>query len=452
MSQDSPTSASRRWGGVKPSADSTAVAASTQVERAASLEKIRELSSSLARYRDELVRVAAADIGFTVRDTRREVDNTVARLPTFADAAEMLSGRRPLAGAGQSVALLLPYDGSAWLNIAIVSIWLVGNRVRVKFSSKSSRLARLSAEIYRPVFGGDVRFDYRPGSEFLDWAIDSPEVAAVVVFGSDRHVLPRRDHVREAGKKLVFEGPGNDPFVVLNGANLERAAAALVQAKLVNSGQTCTAPERIFVQSAVHDAFLEAFVERMRSAQVGDPMDPSAEVAPLASDVAVENIRAQLADAVAKGGRILCGGGVDGRLVTPTVVAGANQTMLGMRREVFGPAAFVARFERPAEALAMARDNRYGLRAEVWGEEQAAIRVRNELVGAPYMEDVPDFVFGRFGTVAVNEPRSESWRRAFITRPVGGYGYSGWAWERRDGQLVLRQGPKLLSLETSVPG
>jgi succinate-semialdehyde dehydrogenase/glutarate-semialdehyde dehydrogenase len=428
----------------------TPATADAGVDFAARMEKVQELTRSLVLHRDEVIATAATDIGFTVRDSTREVDNTIERLPAFAEAVGLLSGRRPIARAEQTVGLL-PYDGSSWLNIAIVSIWLVGNHVRVKFSSKTSRVARLSAEIYRPIFGDDIQFDYRPGKEFLDWAIDSPEVAAIVIFGSDRHILPYQDRVREEGRKLVFEGPGNDPFIVLDGADLEQTVAALVDAKFVNSGQTCTAPERVFVQAGIHDRFLEALVDRMLSARVGDPMDPSTQVAPLASDLAVDNVQAQLADAAAKGGRILCGGRVQGRLVTPTVVAGATLKMLGMRREIFGPVAFVARFERPAEALAMARDNLYGLRAEVWGEPEAAARVGDELVGKPYLEEVPDFVFGRFGTVSVNQPRSASWRRAFITRPVGGYGYSGWVWESGDGELVLKQGPKLLSLETSVP-
>jgi len=123
--------------------------------------------------------------------------------------------------------------------------------------------------------------------------------------------------------------------------------------------------------------------------------------------------------------------------------------MRGMQEESFGPVSYVARFETSDAALALARDNRYGLRAGVWGGEDAAA-VARALKGADYMEEVPEPVFGRFGTVSLNEPRRESWRRAFITRAVGGYGYSGWAWETRDGRFVLRQGPKLLSLETSL--
>ncbi len=105
-------------------------------------------------------------------------------------------------------------------------------------------------------------------------------------------------------------GPANDPLVVLDGADLERTVDALVDAKFVHSGQTCTAPERVLVQAGIHDPFLEAFVDRMRSARVGDPTDPSSEVAPPV-DLAVRNIEAQLADAVARGGRILCGARVE---------------------------------------------------------------------------------------------------------------------------------------------
>jgi succinate-semialdehyde dehydrogenase/glutarate-semialdehyde dehydrogenase len=71
-------------------------------------------------------------------------------------------------------------------------------------------------------------------------------------------------------------------------------------------------------------------------------------------------------------------------------------------------------------------------------------------VGEPYCHPVNEMEFGIFGTIAVNQPRSESWQNAFVGKPVGGYGYSGWIWETIDGEFVLKQGAKLLSIETSV--
>jgi hypothetical protein len=75
--------------------------------------------------------------------------------------------------------------------------------------------------------------------------------------------------------------------------------------------------------------------------------------------------------------------------------------------------------------------------------------VYNALIGQPYCHPVPSFQFGVFGTISVNQPRSESWVGAFVSKPVGGYGYSGWIWEPQGDTLLLKQGPKLLSLETS---
>jgi succinate-semialdehyde dehydrogenase/glutarate-semialdehyde dehydrogenase len=78
------------------------------------------------------------------------------------------------------------------------------------------------------------------------------------------------------------------------------------------------------------------------------------------------------------------------------------------------------------------------------------MRLGTQLVGEPYCHRVPEMTLGRFGTVSVNQPRSESWVGAFVSKPVGGYGYSGWIWQTVEGEFILKQGPKLLSLETSV--
>jgi succinate-semialdehyde dehydrogenase/glutarate-semialdehyde dehydrogenase len=88
------------------------------------------------------------------------------------------------------------------------------------------------------------------------------------------------------------------------------------------------------------------------------------------------------------------------------------------------------------------------LRAAVHGGPLAAGVVEG-LRGADYCHPVSGYTFGKFGTVALNQPRSESWKGAFVTKPVGGYGYSGWIWETVRGKFQMKQGPKLFSFETS---
>jgi len=412
------------------------------------IEQVHQLIERISAHRDQLIEIAVKDAGFTVRECRIEVDMNLDNLKGFDEMVTVFSERQPVCRPNQEVALLLPYNGSAWLNTAILSIFLVGNRVRVKFATRGSEISRFTESLYRPIFGDNIRFEYANGKNFLESAMSNPNIPAICLFGSDDHALQYQNSVKKFGKKFIFEGPGKDPFVVLPGADVEVAAKELSFSKYIYAGQTCTAPERVYVHESLHDAFVERFVELSREVKTGDPADPNTEMGPVASERAIENIRAQLKDAVDKGARVALGGRIDGHMVYPTVVVDANQDMLGVREETFGPVSFIIKFKDTDEALRLVRDNRYGLRASVYGDE-TAVNFSDKLVGEPYCHPVDKMVFGTFGTVGVNQGRSESWKRAFVSKPVGGYGYSGWIWETNDDKFILKQGPKLLSLETS---
>ncbi len=414
------------------------------------VEKVHRLVAEIKAKRDELISVAVRDTGFTHRECSMEVDVILRRVQGFDEMVSTFARRRPLCGPEQEVALILPYNGSAWLNVAIVSIYLVGNRVRVKFASRGSEIAGFTESLYKPIFGEAIRFDYAEGRTFLEHAVTSPQIPAICLFGTDTYAGQYQDSMKAQQKKFVFEGPGKDPFIVLQGADLDAAAQELAYARYLYAGQTCTAPERVYLHETIHDDFLELFLDYSRAVRIGDPEDPETEMGPVGSPRAIAGIKAQLEDAVARGARIVLGGKIEGNLVYPTVVVDASHEMVGMREETFGPVSFVSSFSTIEEVIHLARDNRYGLRAAIYGDEQEAQRLAGELVGEPYCHPVSEMTFGIFGTVAVNQPRSESWEGAFVSKPVGGYGYSGWIWETIDGEFILKQGAKLLSLETSV--
>ena len=417
----------------------------------ARLRQVLDLAGALRERREEMVRRAVADIRFTVKDTAKEIDVTVDRLGMFEQVRPLLEGRRPLGGGGSSVSLVLSYNGSAWLNTAIASIYMVGNRVNVKFSSKGSGLAELTESLYRPIFGEAVRFYRESGTRFLEESLRDPATSTVVVFGFDANLLPYEKEFRRAGKKMVFEGPGQDPFIVFPDADLDLALSDLVTAKFMYSGQTCTAPKRIFLHRSIYDEFLERFRERAAALVVGKPEDERTDISPVASGLAVSRIREQLADASARGARIVLGGSIEGDMIHPTIVRDADDGMLGMREEVFGPVAFTSPFDTKEEVVRRAKEHKYGLRAAVFGGREAE-EAAGELAGEDYCHPVPAYTFGKFGTVACNRTRAESWKGAFVTRAVGGYGYSGWIWETVDGSFRIKQGPKLLSVESSLPG
>lgn len=412
------------------------------------LEKISLLTEALQRNRETLSSLAVKNLQFSVIDCLNEVDITIDRLKMYEQGRSFLENRVPLKGPGSRVALMLSYNGSAWLNTAITSVYMVGNRVTVKFASRGSDIMDFTESMYRPIFGDDISFYGGSGKAFIEDALKEPDVTSVVVFGYDENMKPYENQFRSAGKKFVFEGPGQDPFIVFSDADLELAISDLVTAKFAYAGQTCTAPKRIFVHRSIYDDFLGMFVEEVEKLAVGDPADPRTQVGPVASDLAVSRIKRQLEEAAAGGAVILTGGIIEGNLIYPTVVKNARDEMLGMREEVFGPVAFTSPFETKEEVIRRAKNHKYGLRAAVFGGHEADEAVR-ELKGEDYCHPVPDYTFGNFGTIALNRTRAESWRGAFVVKAVGGYGYSGWIWETVDGLFRIKQGPKLLSIETS---
>jgi betaine-aldehyde dehydrogenase len=414
------------------------------------LQKLHALITAIRANRDHLVNVAVKDTGFTFRECNVEVDGILSDLEGFKAMARTFALRLPVCESGQTVALVLPYNGSAWLNTAIVSIYMVGNPVRVKFASRDSGIARLLESLYRPIFGNTIQFDYSDGRTFLKKAVTDPATPAICLFGSDDYAGRYLDAIKAQGKKFVFEGPGKDPFIVLPGADLETAARELAFCKYIYAGQTCTAPERVYVHQSIHDGFLERFLDFSRAVKVGDPSNPATEMGPIASTKVVEAIKNQLNDAVQRGAHIALGGKIQGNWVYPTVVINARHDMLGMQEETFGPVSFIRAFHDTEEVLQLARDSRYGLRVSVYGDKTAA-NFAEKLTGEPYCHRVSEITYGRFGTAGVNQPQSEIWVDAFVSKPVGGYGLSGWIWETVENEFIIKQGPKLLSLETSYP-
>ena len=413
-------------------------------------EKIQKLIRGLRQRRDQMIAQAALDLRFAAKDTAHEVDLTLERLETFITLRESLTSRRPLGGPDSWVAVTLSYNGSAWLNLVITAAYMAGNQVLVKFSSKGAGLMGLMEEIYRPIFGNAIRFYRARGKAFMKEALKNPDCSAVVFFGFDQHVLPYQEAFRQSGKKFIFEGPGADPFIVFPDADLQVALADLMAAKFAYSGQTCTAPKRIFIHKAIYEQFLKMIAAKVEGLLVGDARDRSVDVTSLASNLAVDRIKAALAEAVAKGAKILAGGKIEGNLVYPTVIQNATDDMLGMKEEVFGPVLFTSSFSEREVVVARAKNHQYGLRASVYGGDEATLTAA-ALRGEKYCHPVPDYTFGKFGTVSLNEPRAQSWRGALVTKAVGGYGYSGWIWETVDERFQIKQGPKLIHLETSTP-
>ena len=163
-------------------------------------------------------------------------------------------------------------------------------------------------------------------------------------------------------KKISLELGGNAPFIVFDDADLDSAVEGAMISKYRNAGQTCVCANRFYVQAGVYDTFVERLAAKAGGILVGNGFEPGIHQGPMIDDQAIVKVEAHVADALAKGARLVVGGSKIGeRFYTPTVLADVTSDMLCAKEETFGPVAPVFRFETEAEAVALANDTEFGL-------------------------------------------------------------------------------------------
>ncbi len=177
-------------------------------------------------------------------------------------------------------------------------------------------------------------------------------------------------------KKVSLELGGNAPFIVFDDADLDAAVAGAMMCKYRNSGQTCISANRILVQDAVFDEFLERFCAGTRRLLVADGFTEGVNVGPLIDGPALEKVRRHVADARSQGAELLLGGDPHergGQFFQPTVLTGITETMAIANEETFGPVAGISRFATEEEAVRRANDTPYGLSSYFYSRDMARI-------------------------------------------------------------------------------
>ena len=163
-------------------------------------------------------------------------------------------------------------------------------------------------------------------------------------------------------KKLALELGGNAPFIVFDDADIDSAVEGAMASKYRNAGQTCVCANRIYVQDAVYDEFVQKFTAKVKTLKVGNGFDDGVLQGPLIEDAAVEKVERHVQDAISKGGKVMVGGHkIGGQFYEPTVIADATADMLCAREETFGPFAPVFRFHKDQEAIDAANNTEFGL-------------------------------------------------------------------------------------------
>ena len=269
------------------------------------------------------------------------------------------------------VLAVMPWNFPFWQVFRFAAPALMaGNVGLLKHASNVPRCALMIEEIFRRAgFAEGVFQTLLVGSGAVAGILDDPRVKAATLTGSTPAGSSVAERAGKNLKKTVLELGGSDPFIVLPSADLAAAARTAVKARVINNGQSCIAAKRFIVHQAVADAFTAGFVREMEALKVGDPMDDSTDVGPLATESIRDEVAEQVDRSVAMGARVLTGGSKPDRpgwYYLPTILTDIPRDSPAYTEEVFGPVALLHVVPDAGAAITLANDTQFGLGSSVW--------------------------------------------------------------------------------------
>jgi len=324
-----------------------------------------EMGKTLAAAKAEVLKCAKACRYFAEHAEAFLVDE-----PADAGAvgaADAYSTWQPLG----PVLAVMPWNFPLWQVMRFAAPALMaGNVGLLKHASNVPQTAIFMQELFdRAGFPAGAFQTLLISASRVEAVIRDDRVVAVTLTGSGPAGSSVASIAGDAVKKSVLELGGSDPFVVMPSADLARAALVAMTARCLNNGQSCIAAKRFIAHVEVADEFERLFVEQMSAQQVGDPMEATTTIGPLANAQQQRDMVDLVADAVSKGAKVLCGGIVpesNGYYYPPTVLTGITPAMRIHTEEAFGPVATLYRVASIDEAIDLANATEFGLGANAW--------------------------------------------------------------------------------------
>lgn len=383
--------ATRAWGRV-PVAERAAV--------------IRGLAEHLRARRDEYAHLITEEMGKVLAEAAGEIEKSAVTADFYATNAEdiLADEHVDIDGVDAWVAYepmglvlaVMPWNFPFWqaMRFAVPAV-TAGNGVFLKHSPNVTGSALAIQQVFEAaglpegVFTTIVVEEERV-PDVSARLIGDDRITAVTLTGSNRAGEAVGSAAGRAVKPAVLELGGSDAYVVLADADVERAAATAVKARFNNAGQSCVCAKRFIVEAPVADEFTRLFLDGVRHLKVGDPLDPTTTMGPLARDDLRDGILRQVEQSVAAGATLLTGGHPvdgDGFYMQPTILAVEGPGVPAFDEETFGPVATVTIARDEADAIRLANATDFGLGLSVWTRDRArgAAFAREVTTGAAFI-------------------------------------------------------------------
>jgi len=349
---------------------------------------MRQAADILDAENEQIAAMMVTEMGKTLVAARAEVAKCATTCRYYAEHAEGYLADEPAdaAAVGASgawvrydslgpVLAIMPWNFPLWQAMRFAAPALMaGNVGLLKHASNVPQTALFMQDLFtRAGFPEGAFQTLLVGSRRVEAILRDPRITAATLTGSTPAGQSVGSIAGSEIKKVVLELGGSDPFVVMPSAKLPDAARVAAVARCINNGQSCIAAKRFIVHEAVYEEFERLFTAEMAAKKVGDPMDEATDIGPLASAQQLEDVEELVADAVAKGARVLCGGaaaGGPGYYYPPTVLAGITEGMRVHLEEVFGPVATIYPVPSIDAAIDLANVTVFGLGANAWTQDE----------------------------------------------------------------------------------
>ncbi|MGE0632318.1 MAG: NAD-dependent succinate-semialdehyde dehydrogenase [Pseudobdellovibrionaceae bacterium] len=342
-------------------------------------ESMLQLAEGLRAQKKELARLAALEMGKPLNQGEMEVNKCADACEFFAASAEKFLAEeeyqahykksfvtyRPLG----PVLLIMPWNFPFWQVIrAAVPAMMAGNTIFLKHAESVSGCAEKLAEVFKTAFHNNEFVNVRATHEQCHLFYSSPSVAGVSFTGSTEGGKKIASLASGNLKKIVLELGGSDPYIVLKDAEIEKAAEICVNARLVNTGQSCVAAKRFIIEKPVFEEFKNLFIEKMKLKKMGNPLEDGIDLGPLAAIRFVDQLETQVKKSIEKGARLEMGGkrGARGAFYEPTVLTAVTTEQPAFKEELFGPVAALIEAESETQAIQLANKSRFGLGAAIF--------------------------------------------------------------------------------------
>jgi len=344
-------------------------------------ELFLKLASLLREEKPRLSSVMTEEMGKPITQAEAEVEKCALGCTYYAENAEAFLKEEVIAtDAARSyvrydplgvVLAIMPWNFPLWqvLRCSVPAI-MAGNTVLLKPAPNVPGCATaISGLFHRAGFPPNLLQPLFCSNDVTARLIDGPTVQGVTLTGSDRAGSQVGMIAGRSLKKMVMELGGSDPLIILDDANLSQCIPVALRSRMLNTGQSCIASKRFVLMKGIAKEFEKKFVDAVERQKMGDPMDRSVDLGPLAREDLVENLIRQVEESVKKGAKCLTGGERPkrkGYFYLPTVLKEVENGMAVFDEETFGPVAALTIVKDEEEAVAIANRTPYGLGASLW--------------------------------------------------------------------------------------